>query len=239
MSRLQKSNTLYSHPFSKAYWRDAAAELKDTHMLVFAALMIALRLVMKQVAIPITPFLKINTAFFVNALGAMVFGPVMAMLAACITDVLGYVIRPEGMYFLPFILTEVGGALVFALFLYRAKVTTTRVMLSRFTVSLVINVLLQTPIMMWYYALYMDGKQYTLAMVVPGMIKNIFMFPIESVLLALFLGVMLPITNRLGLTYSVGHSKEALKFNKKQIVTLAVLFVAGLRLRGGISGLLL
>uniref|UniRef100_UPI003AB4B10C hypothetical protein n=1 Tax=Alistipes putredinis TaxID=28117 RepID=UPI003AB4B10C len=30
------------------------------------------------------------------------------MLAACITDVLGYVIRPEGMYFLPFILTEVG-----------------------------------------------------------------------------------------------------------------------------------
>ena len=227
MSRLQKSNTLYSHPFSKAYWRDAAAELKDTHMLVFAALMIALRLVMKQVAIPITPFLKINTAFFVNALGAMVFGPVMAMLAACITDVLGYVIRPEGMYFLPFILTEVGGSLVFALFLYRAKVTTTRVMLSRFTVSLVINVLLQTPIMMWYYALYMDGKQYTLAMVVPGMIKNIFMFPIESVLLALFLGVMLPITNRLGLTYSVGHSKEALKFNKKQIVTLAVLFALG------------
>ncbi len=227
MSRSQKSNTLYSHPFSKAYWRDAAAELKDTHMLVFAALMIALRLVMKQLAIPITPFLKINTAFFINALGAMVFGPVMAMLAACITDVLGYVIRPEGMYFLPFILTEVGGALVFALFLYRAKVTTTRVMLSRFTVSLVINVLLQTPIMMWYYALYMDGKQYTLAMVVPGMIKNIFMFPIESVLLALFLGVMLPITNRLGLTYSVGHSKEALKFNKKQIVTLAVLFALG------------
>ena len=52
----------------------------------------------------------------------MVFGPVMAMLAACITDVLGYVIRSGGgMYFLPFILTEVGGALVFALFLYRAK----------------------------------------------------------------------------------------------------------------------
>ena len=80
MSKAQKSNTLYSHPFSKAYWRDAAAELKDTHMLVFAALMIALRLVMKQVSIPITPVLRINTAFFVNALGAMVFGPVMAAI---------------------------------------------------------------------------------------------------------------------------------------------------------------
>ena len=36
--------------------------------------------------------------------------------------------------------------------------------------------------MMWYYALYMDGKQYTLAMVVPGMIRTFSYFPIESVL---------------------------------------------------------
>ena len=217
MSNNQKSTALYPHPFSKAYWHDAAAELKDTHMLVFAALMIALRLVMKQISIPITPVLRINTAFFINALGAMVFGPVFAALCAAITDVLGYLIRPDGIYFLPFILTEIGGSVVFALFLYRAKVTTTRVMLSRFTISLVINVLLQTPIMMWYYAIYMGGKQYTFAMAVPSMIKNILMFPIESVLLTLFLGVMLPITNRLGLTYSVGHAKNALKFSKKQV----------------------
>ena len=145
MPNKQRTNTLYPHPFSKAYWRDAAAELRDTHMLVFAALMIALRLVMKQVSIPITPVLRINTAFFVNALGAMVFGPVMAAICAAVTDVLGYLIRPDGMYFLPFILTEIGGSMVFALFLYRAKVTTTRIMLSRFTISLLINVVLQTP----------------------------------------------------------------------------------------------
>ena len=227
MSNNQKSTALYPHPFSKAYWHDAAAELKDTHMLVFAALMIALRLVMKQISIPITPELRINTAYIVNALGAMVFGPVFAMLCAAVTDVLGYLIRPDGIYFLPFILTEIGGSVVFALFLYRAKVTTTRVMLSRFTISLVINVLLQTPIMMWYYAIYMGGKQYTFAMAVPSMIKNILMFPIESVLLTLFLGIMLPITNRLGLTYSVGHAKDALKFSKKQVLTLALLFVFG------------
>ena len=49
MSNKPKSTALYTSPFSKAYWLDAAAELKDTHMLVFAALMIALRLVLKQV----------------------------------------------------------------------------------------------------------------------------------------------------------------------------------------------
>ena len=32
-----KSTALYQTPFSKAYWRDAALELKDTKILVFAA----------------------------------------------------------------------------------------------------------------------------------------------------------------------------------------------------------
>lgn len=227
MRKQKKTTNLYPHPFSRAYWRDAVAELGDTHMLVFAALMIALRLVVKQLFIPITPFLHINVAYFVNALGAMVFGPVFAIICAAITDVLGYLIRPDGVYFIPFILTEIGGSLVFALFLYRARVNTVRIMLSRFCINLFINVLLQTPIMMWYYALFMDGKQYTFAMAVPGMIKNILMFPIESVLLALFLSVMLPITSRLGLTYAGSGIGEDLKFSKKQIVTLALLFVVG------------
>ena len=227
MSNKPKSTALYTSPFSKAYWLDAAAELKDTHMLVFAALMIALRLVLKQVAIPLTPFLKINTAFFVNALGAMTFGPVMAAICAVITDVLGFLLKPEGIYFVPFVLTEVAGSVVFALFLYRAKVTTTRVMLSRFTINFFVNVALQTPIMMWYYALYMGGKQYTFAMAVPGIIKNVMMFPLESVLLTLFLSVMLPITAQLGLTHTGSDARETLKFTTKRIVTLVILFFVG------------
>ena len=50
-----KNTTLYPHPFSKAYWRDAAAELKDTKMLVVTALMVALRIVLKPLAIPLGP----------------------------------------------------------------------------------------------------------------------------------------------------------------------------------------
>ena len=222
-----KTNDLYPHPFSKAYWRDAVSELKDVHMMVFAALMIALRLVLKQFAIPITPFLKIGVSFFITALGGMVFGPVFAAICGGITDVLGFMIKPDGFYFPPFILTEMAGGFVFALYLYRAKVTTTRVMLSRFTINLGVNVILQTPIMMWYYAVYMNGKQFTLAMAVPGMIKNLAMFPIESVLLTLFLSVMLPITSRLGLTYTGRDAKESLKFTKKQVVSLVMLLIIG------------
>ena len=227
MSAKTKSTTLYPHPFSKAYWRDAAAELKDTRMLVFAALMIAVRLAMKLLAIPLAPGLKINTAFLANALGAMVYGPVVAAICAVATDILGYLQNPEGVYFIPFVLTEVGGSVLFALFLYRAKVTPIRVMLSRFSICLLVNIVLQTPIYMWYYALYMGGKSYTLALAIPSIVKNILMFPIESVALTLFLKILLPITNRMGLTHTGADAKEVLKFTKKQLITLAVLFVVG------------
>ena len=58
---------LYAHPFSKAYWKQAASEFKKTKVLIFAALMIALRVVLKMVSIPVGPDLRINTAFFINA----------------------------------------------------------------------------------------------------------------------------------------------------------------------------
>lgn len=221
----KRSTTLYPHPFSKAYWRDAASELKSTQILVFAALMIALRVAMKTLSIPLAPGLNVNTAFFANALGAMVFGPVVAAVCAVATDILGYLVKPEGVYFIPFILTEVAGSVFFALFLYRSKVTPIRVMLSRFCICFIVNVVIQTPIYIWYYALYMGGKTY--ALTIPGIVKNLFMFPIESVVLTLFLSVMLPITNRMGLTFTGAGAKEALQFSKKQIITLAVLIVFG------------
>ena len=146
-----KSPTLYPNPCSKAYWRDAALELKDTRMLVFAALMIALRVALKSLGIPIAADLRINVAFFINALGAMVFGPVVAVLAAAVSDTLGCLLFPTGVYFFPFIFIEIAGSLIFALFLYRARVTATRVILSRFCVDFFVNIVLNAPIMAWYY----------------------------------------------------------------------------------------
>jgi ECF transporter S component (folate family) len=218
-----KSTTLYPHPFSKAYWRDAVAELKDLRILIFAALMIALRVLMKQVAIPIAMDLKINTAFFVNAFGAMVFGPVVAALAAGVTDVLGYLIRPEGVYFIPLMLTEIAGSVIFAMLFYRAKVSTTRVIISRFAIDFGVNILLSGPLMLWYYAVTM-GKSYVI-FDMPRIIKNLAMFPVESILLTLFLSAMVPIAYRLKLVYDKG---ENLRFKKKQIALLASLVVVGI-----------
>ena len=145
-----KNTTLYPHPFSKAYWRDAAAELGDTKMLVVTALMIALRVALKPLAIPLGPQLSIQTAMLATALGAMIFGPVMAIPAAMISDTVGFLIYPTGDYFLPFMLTEIASTMAYALCLYRAKPTATRVMLSRFIICFFVNVVLQQFIYAWY-----------------------------------------------------------------------------------------
>lgn len=221
MSKVNKTNNLYKTPFTPAYWRDAAAELKDTKMLVFAALMIAIRVALKLVAIPLAPNLKINTAFLANALGAMVFGPVVAAVSAVVSDFLGVLITGEP-YFLPMVLAEIAGSVLFALFLYRAKVTPTRVILSRFAICLLVNIFLQTPLMMLYYKYMMGGAPYVLT--VPKIIKNLYMFPIECVILTVFLAFMQPITYRMKLTY---NAEASLKFGKKQIALLATLFVFG------------
>ena len=232
MSKVNKTNNLYKTPFSAAYWKDAAAELKDTKMLVFAALMIAIRVALKLVAIPLAPNLKINTAFLANALGAMVFGPVVAAVSAIVSDFLGVLITGD-VYFLPMVLLEISGSVLFALFLYRAKVTPTRVILSRFAICLLVNVFLQTPLMMLYYKYMMGGAPYVLT--VPKIIKNLFMFPIESVILTIFLAFMQPLTYRLKLTYDPGRKAETPTcevqhnglFAPRQIALLVILFVFG------------
>lgn len=241
MQKIQKSTTLYPHPFSKSYWRDAAMELKDTKMLVIAALMIALRVSMKWTVIPLAPNLNINVgAPLINAMGAMIFGPVVAALAACVSDLLGFLLFPQGgVYFLPYMFVEVAGSVLFALFFYRAKVTVTRVILARFSMDLFVNIILNSFVSMWYYAAIL-GKSYAF-MILPAVIKNLCLFPIESFLLTLFLSVVIPVTRRLKLTYVApsdstqvaeperkkSHRADELKFDKKHLILLLVLFAVG------------
>lgn len=213
---------LYAHPFSKAYWKQAASEFKKTKVLIFAALMIALRVVLKMVSIPVGPDLRINTAFFINAYGAAVFGPVVAIVAAAISDTLGCLLFPTGVYFFPFVFIEIAGSLVFALCFYRAKISSARVMLSRFLIDFGVNIVLNTPVMVLYYKVVM-GKYYAIVDL-PRIAKNLCMFPIESILLILFFRLVIPPTKHLGFMHG---DVEKLRFTKKNITLLITLFVVG------------
>ena len=233
MSTLQRSTALYNSPFSRQYWRDAASELKNTKMLVIAALMIALRVATKGLSVPIAPNLDLfNVASFINALSAMIIGPVLAIPAAIVSDFLGVLIWDGlGSYFLPFVLQEIGSSLIWALLLYRQKVNTWRVMLGRFLICFIINILLGTWLLNVYYE-YIASTS-SVALTLPRIFKNTFMFPIESMVMTLFLSLLIPVTSRMGLTFYKFSDDNKLKFSKVQIVALSLLFVLGVGAVGG------
>ncbi len=227
-SRQERATTLYTHPFSRDYWLTAARELKSTKMLVLTALLIALRIALKPLAIPLGPQLSIQTAMLATALGAMIYGPVIAIPSAIISDTIGFIIWPTGEYFLPFVLTEIASTLIYALFLYRAKVTPLRVMLSRFCICFFVNLILQQGIVAWQYS-YLGNPEEAKETVMGIMstmrvLKNLAFFPIESVVLTLFLKVLLPVTQRMDIT----HTPESdLRFAKKQVIALVCLTLVG------------
>ncbi len=227
-SRHERALTLYKHPFSRDYWRTAAGELKNVKMLVLTALLVALRIALKPLAIPLGPQLGIQTAMLATALGAMIYGPVIAIPSAIISDTIGFIIWPNGEYFLPFVLTEIASTMIYALFLYRAKVTPLRVMLSRFCICFFVNLILQQGIIAWQYS-YLgnpeEAKDAVMGMMtLMRVLKNLAFFPIESVVLTLFLKVLLPVTQRMKITHTPDSD---LRITKKQVVALVCLTLVG------------
>lgn len=222
--RPKASSNLYPHPFSAAYWRDAAYQLFDTRMLCIAAIITALRIAVKAFSIPVGQNLDVTFGFFVNALGSMIYGPVMGLVSGAISDTLGAILFPEGAYFFPWIFVEMAGSLIFALWLWRAKLSTARIILSRFSVTLICNLLMTPLVMIWNYAWINNGKSYKF-ITIPRLVKNLTLFPVESFLLVLFLGALIPALVKLGM---IDRSQTKPVFTKKHIALLVVLFLIAL-----------
>ena len=181
---------LFTTPFHRDYWRLAAGEFKILRVLILAALLTALRIAVKSVKIPVGPDLNITFGFLVNAVGSMIYGPVVAIAASAVSDTVGALLFPTGTYFLPFLFEEIAGGVLFALFYYRARLSTMRVVLGRFAVTVICNLILNPLFLMWYYAVYL-GKAYRF-MTWPRLAKNLVLFPVQSIVLVLLFRLLLP-----------------------------------------------
>ena len=180
-------------PFSHAYWKCAANELKDTRVLVLAALIVAIRVAVRSMRIPIAENLHILIEFLPAALGSMVYGPIVALLSGAVSDVLGALLFPAGPFFPPFTLLSMLSSLLYALFLYKAPVTLLRSLLSKGSVNLLCNIILTPILLSW-----MMGRAAALTLEMPRIIKNITLLPIEAIALYALLRAMWPALRRYG-----------------------------------------
>lgn len=188
-------NQWFRTPFSADYWRSAAQELQKLHILILAALFIAMRIALSAARIPVAENLYIYVSFLVTSIGAMIYGPIVAMIAAVICDFLSFFLASTGdPFFLGYTLSEVLGGLIFALFLYRTRITVLKIALSKFSINLFVNVGLGA---LWSAMLYSKGYYYYLA---KSVIKNVLMLPVEVLLMTLLLQIVLPLAARSRLT---------------------------------------
>ncbi len=207
--------------FSLAYWRDAAGQFGNTRMLVLAALVVALRAACKMLEIPLAPGLNINVAALFNSVGAMVYGPLVGIAGAVISDPLGYLLHPDGPYFLPFMLVDMSSSLLFGLFFWRRKLTAPRVLCAKFSINMVSNILLTSLIMKWYYFIFYgieEARAYNLINLV-RIVKNLVVFPLEAIVIAVVLGALSPALYSLRLL----PEKPQLKLRKRDYVLVALL----------------
>lgn len=179
--------------FSPAYWQEAWAQIKNLRQLTFAALVCALSVVAGGFFITVGDNLRIYFTFFITAVGCSVYGPVLGLMTAAVTDTLNYVLFPAGAYFPGYLLSEIAGALIYSLFLYRRKITVFRLFGAKFLVNYLVNVGLGC---LWNQILY--GKGYLYYMV-KSLIKNSLLLPIEVMAMAALFSLLLPVFSRLGL----------------------------------------
>lgn len=228
MANTKQKSILDCGVFTGKYWSEAAKELTSVKSLVFAALIIALRVAVKAFKIPVAAGVNFTLDCYVNAMGSVVYGPVVGLLVGAASDTLGCILFPSGTYFLPFILVEMWSSFIFGLLLWRRQITVPRVLISKFLINFVGNIAMNSVFMKWMYYALGDDKFYTYN-IVNGVrvVKNLVLFPLEAILIVLLLTAVLPAMRSLKI---VPKEQQALRLRKKDIVLVVTLFVLSVAL---------
>lgn len=184
--------SIYPHPFSAGYWRSAAGELKDLRKLAFAALMIAMCIILSHIpSVPLPGGSKVTWGFLARGTCALVCGPVLGLVFAFAEDLLSFFLTGGGGYpFFPgYTLTTMLGVLTYALLLYRQPLTVRRVFCAKLLTNIQ-NVLLGA---LWMAIL--SGKAY-LVTASASALKNLVMLPVQTAMLVLLFAALLPVLQR-------------------------------------------
>jgi ECF transporter S component (folate family) len=171
----------------------SAAKLRQTRYLALMAAMIALKVVCGFFYIPVGENLHLSFSFLLVGLEAMIIGPAAGMVSGAVTDIVGFMIHPDGPWFPGYTLTAMAGELVYGLFFYGEKVTWTRISLAKIATNYGINVLMGS---LWSAILYSKGYFYYLT---KSLIKNSIYLPFQILMFGALFALLGPVLQKRGL----------------------------------------
>lgn len=175
----------------KDYWRGAAAQFGSVRMLAVCAMFIALRVAIGALFIPVGENLRIYFTYAVTALGASIYGPLMALAEGFVSDILGYFIAPSGGFFPGYTLSAMLGSVTYALFFYQQRQSIWRILFCRMTVNIAVNILIGS---VWSAVLYGKGYIYYVS---KSIVKNIVLLPVEALVMYIVFRTVNPLLKRM------------------------------------------
>ncbi len=166
-------------------------EFRNLRSLIGMAMLLALGVILNlfstPIPIPILAGTYVTLGFIPNALLGMMYGPVAGALAAGIGDILQFIVKPDGGFFFGFTLSAMLTVFLNGLFFYKFKLTIPRLLANRFLINMFVNGVLQT---LW---VSMMGGKSMAVLILPRLLKNLVLLPIESLILYLLLGAVIRI----------------------------------------------
>lgn len=122
----------------------------DARAITQIGLLMALEIILTRYVSIQTPIVRIGFGFLPTAMIAMMFGPWLAGIAGVLTDLAGTFLGGSVIFFPGFTLSAFLGAFIYGLFLYRKPKSLLRVILAVLTVTIIVNLGLNT---LWVYML--------------------------------------------------------------------------------------
>ena len=202
--------------FSANYWKDAARCFKSPKMLAYAALIVALRVVVKMFKIPIVSGVSLSFDCYFNSLGSVVYGPLVGLMVGAVSDTLGCILFPSGAYFPPFILVEMASSFIFALFFWKRKIGILRSVAAKFCVNFICNIIMTSVFIKWQYA-------NTPLINAVRIVKSLVLFPLEGVLIVIIISAAMPVLRSAGLV-GCNYAKIDTR-NKVKMIVVPLIFL--------------
>lgn len=167
-----------------ALFTDSTQEFKSVRTIALCGLFAALAFILESFSVQVTNYIKIGFSGLPNELVDFLFGPVVGCLFAAAMDVFKWAVHPTGPWFFGYTLNAFLAGLIYGSFLYRKPIRIWRILAAKLLVAMLINVGLGT---LWNSMLY--GNAF-LVILPPRLIKNLVMWPINSLVLYLVLRVL-------------------------------------------------
>ncbi|MCL2054119.1 MAG: folate family ECF transporter S component [Oscillospiraceae bacterium] len=178
-------------------FRCSAKSLSELRTLLTSGLLVAMAIALRSAAFQITPDVRVSLQFLPICVIAMLYGPVVCMVASFATDLIGFLFDASGRFYSPQLASVVIlSGLIYGVFLYRKK-NDGKLFFSALTSRTIVVILCNICLNSYFiYTLFVNknfslldfsGYKAFLIWVTPRIVVNIGKLPFDFALLCLIL----------------------------------------------------